>query len=411
MKFMRGLCLLSILAAVILPVALGAQDQDKPLLPIFSKGAESEVLAVDIFDTIVYLPVKINGQGPYSFVLDTGNDGPPILNEKLARALLIPLGKKSSIYGAGSKAVDLYLIDRIAIAFNGLEFNAVPAATLPLDLMDPHWGKRKDGLIGCSIFSTVVTDIDYANKTVRFYDPKDFRSPAAEVVPIEVDGSPFVRAKVFLYGTAQPVEAFMMVDTGVRITTFNVPFSRQNRLQAQSPKCLATMTGCGISGECWGVVGRVQAIEIGPVRFENPVVDFSADAGGATVSDRFSGIIGSDILHRFRVIFDFQGKRMFLQKNADFAKPFEFDMIGLRLVASGDKLDVVKIFHVADKTPAKAAGLLVGDEILTIDGRKASGFNWETLRAYFQRPGKDVRLEIVRGGKKLAVRLTLQRLV
>ena len=94
MKFMRGLCLLSILAAVILPVALGAQDQDKPLLPIFSKGAASEVLAADIFDTIVYLPVKINGQGPYSFVLDTGNDGPPILNEKLARSLRIPLGKK-----------------------------------------------------------------------------------------------------------------------------------------------------------------------------------------------------------------------------------------------------------------------------------------------------------------------------
>ena len=79
---------------------------------------------------------------------------------------------------------------------------------------------------------------------------------------------------------------------------------------------------------------------------------------------------------------------MFLEKNADFAKPFEFDMIGLRLIASGDNLDVVKVFHVADKTPARAAGLLPGDEILTIDGRKAAEFNWETLRAYFQRPGR-----------------------
>jgi len=406
MKSMRSLCLLLTLAA-----ALGAQDQGKPLLPIFSKGGESEVLVADIFDTIVYLPVKIDGRGSYSFVLDTGNDGPPILNEKLARALRIPLGKKASVGGAGSKAVDLYWIERIAIAFSGLGFNAVPAATLPLDLMDPHWGKRKDGLIGGTIFSTVVTDIDYAKKTVRFYNPKGFRPPTAEVVPIEVYGQPFVKAKVFLYGIPQPVEAFMMVDTGVRITTFNAPFSQQHRLKSQSPKCLATMTGCGIGGESWGVVGRVQAITIGAVRIENPVVDFSTDEGGVLASDQFSGIIGSDILHRFRAIFDYPGKRMFLKKNAGFDEPFEYDMSGARLVASGDRLDIIKIFHVADKTPAQVAGILPGDEILTIDGRKAAGFNWETLRANFQRPGKEVRLEIVRGGQTLTITLTLQRLV
>jgi hypothetical protein len=411
MKFMRRLFLLSILAVAMLPAALEARDKDKPLLPIFSQGGEFEILAADIFDTIVYLPVKIDGRGSYSFVLDTGNQGRPILNEKLARALRIPLGEKSSISGAGSRMVDLYPIARIAIAFSGLEFNDVPAATLPLDLMDPHWGKRKDGLIGGTILSAVVTDIDYAKKTVRFHDPKRFRPSDAEVIPIEVYGQPFVRARVFLYGIPQPAEAFMLVDTGVRITTFNAPFSRQNRLQSQSPKCLATMTGCGIGGESWGVVGRVQAINIGAVRIENPVVDFSTDEGGALASDQFSGIIGSDILHRFRVVFDYQGKRMFLKKNADFDEPFEYDMSGARLIATGDKMDVIKVFHVAEKTPARAAGLLAGDEIRAIDGRKIAGFNWETLRAYFQRPGKEVRLEIARGGQTLTITLTLQRLV
>ena len=81
------------------------------------------------------------------------------------------------------------------------------------------------------------------------------------------------------------------------------------------------------------------------------------------------------------------------------------------MAAYGDNLDIVKVFHVADKTPAQAAGLLPGDEILAIDGRKAAEFNWETLRAYSQQPGKEVRLEIARGGRMLAVTLTLQRLV
>ena len=412
MKFKHCLYLFLTLATVFAPAALwGQEEHEKPLVPKFIKGGGSEVIAADIFDTIVYLPVKVAGQGLYSFVLDTGNGSCPILNEKLARALQVPLGKKMSVGGAGAKAVDLYLIDKVDVALAGLEFSAAPSVSLPLDLMDPHWGKRKDGLLGGTIFANLVTDIDYAARTVRFHDPKTFTPPKAEVIPMEVYGQPFVNAKVYLHGKAQPVEAFMMVDTGVRITTFNSPFSRKHDLKAQSPKCLATMTGCGIGGESWGVVGRVQAIEIGGVRIENPVVDFSKDEGGALASDQFAGIIGSDILHRFRVIFDYPGKRMFLEKNAGFDRPFEYDMIGLRLIAVGEKLDAIRIFHVADKTPAQAAGLLAGDEILAIDGRKASEFNWETLRAYFQQPGKEVRLEIARGGKALTVTLTLQRLV
>ena len=414
MRFPRYLTLLAAVAVWAAPAVLQAQEQSAPLplKPRFLTGNSSETIPADIFDAIIYLPVKIDGQGPFSFILDTGNGGPPILNERMARALQIPLGNKIPVAGgAGSKPVDLFLIDKLDLSFPGLGFGAVPSATLPLDLMDSHWGKRKDGLIGGTVLSTVITDIDYAGKTVRFLDPKTFVAPAGEVIPIEVYGQPFVRVKVFLYGVPQPAEALMMVDTGVRITTFNAPFSKQNRLPERSPKTLATMTGFGVNGESWGVVGRVQAIQIGSIRIENPVVDFSTDGAGALASDRFSGIIGADILRRFHVVFDYPGGRMVLEKNADFGAPFEFDMSGLRLVAEGDGLDVFKVFYVADKTPAREAGLLAGDELRTIDGRKASDFSWESLRAYFQRPGETVRLEIARAGRTIPVTLNLRRLV
>ena len=411
MKFLRWLPLLPLLSVVFAPFPLEAQGQAAPLVPKFIKGNSSDVIAADIFDTIIYLPVKINGRGPYSFVLDTGNAGTPILNEKLAGALQIPLGNKIPIIGAGAKTIGLSPIDKLDVAFAGLEFAAVPAAALPLDLMDPHWRKHKDGLIGGTIFSAAVTEIDYAKKTVRFSDPKTFVRPAGEALPIEIYGQPYVRLKIFLFGIPQSVEALMMVDTGVRITTFNAPFSKENRLAARSPKSLATMTGCGIGGESWGVIGRVQAIQLGSLRIENPVVAFSTDQGGVMASDQFSGIIGSDILRRFHVVFDYQGRSMILEKNADFDAPFEYDMSGLRLIAAGDKMDIIKVFYVTEKTPAQAAGLLQGDEIQTIDGRKASEFNWEALRAYFRRPGKTVRLGIARGGRTLSVALALQRLV
>jgi predicted aspartyl protease len=414
MKFAKCLTLTVALAIAFAAAALQAQDQRQPapLVPKFVKGSASDVIAADIFDTIIYLPVKIGGQGPYSFVLDTGNGGTPVLDEKLARALGVPLGTRIPITGgAGSTPVDLYPIEKLDLSMPGLTFSEVPAATLPLDLMDPHWGKHKDGLVGGTVFSVAITDIDYAKKTVRFSDPKTFTPAAGEVIPIEVFGQPFVRAKVFLHGSSQPVEAFLMVDTGVRVTTFNSPFSKTNKLVEQSPKSLATMTGFGINGASWGTIGRVQAIELGSIRIENPVVDFSTDTAGALSSDRFAGILGADMLRRFHVVFDYPGQRMILEKNAEFGAPFEFDMSGLRLVAEGKDFSRIKVFHVADKTPAQAAGLQAGDEIRTVDGRKASTFNWETLRAYFQRPGRTVKLEIVRDGKPIAATLTLERLV
>jgi len=405
-------CLIS-LAVVALAVApLRAQNPFAPLVPRFVEGNASEIIAADIFDHIVYLPVEIGGKGPYSFVLDTGDDAMPVLNESLARSLRIPLGSGRPLTGgAGSTPVELFPIDKVDLCLPGVCFGAAPAATLPLDLMDPHWGKHKDGLIGGTVFSAVVTDIDYERKTVQFRDPRTSSPPAGEAIPIEVYGQPFVRAKVFLHGAPEPVEAFMMVDTGVRVTTFNSPFSRQRRLPEQSPRTLATMTGFGVNGETWGVVGRVRAIQVGSIRIENPVVTFSTDKAGAESSDRFAGIIGADILHRFHVVFDYPGKRMTVQANSELGDPSEFDMSGLRLIAEGDRLDVIKIFHVTKQTPAEAAGMLAGDEIRTIDGRKASTFNWETLRAYLRRPGQSVRLEIVRAGRTIPIRLTLRRLV
>jgi C-terminal processing protease CtpA/Prc len=62
-------------------------------------------------------------------------------------------------------------------------------------------------------------------------------------------------------------------------------------------------------------------------------------------------------------------------------------------------------------TPARAAGLLPGDEIKTADGRAAAEIGWEGLRRIFLRDGKDVKMEISRSGKNLFVILKLRRLV
>jgi hypothetical protein len=216
---------------------------------------------------------------------------------------------------------------------------------------------------------------------------------------------------VDLYDREEPIDAYVLVDTGVRLSIFNMPYSLQHSLAAQSPKTAAGVTGFGIGGVSRGVVGRVRAIRLGSFVFEAPVVNFSTDQAGALADSSFSGIFGADFLSRFHVVLDYSRSRMTLQKNRFFGKPFEFDMSGIRFVFEGDRFDVVKVFSVFEPSPAAEAGIQAGDEIAEIDGRKVGTFTRESLGAYLQRDGERVRLRIKQGGDEKDITIRLRRLV
>ncbi len=396
----------------LVPSIAGAQGLGRTV-PRFANGNGIEGLAADMFENIVYLPVTINGEGPFTFVLDTGAGDMTAIDQSIAEAMGLRLTPVQGGGGAGEETVQINRVDSVAIAVAGLSFDPRTAFTIPLHRMDPHWGKRKDGLIGGELLSTLVTRIDYENERADFYDAASYQySGPGEIVPVTVvDGYLLVEARVDLYGREEPIDAHFIVDTGVRLSLFNTPYSNNHSLAAQSPKTATGVTGFGIGGVSKGVVGRVRAIRIGSFEFENPVMDFSTDQAGALADTSFSGIIGADLLSRFLVVLDYSRSRMILEKNRSFDKPFEFDMSGLRFAFEGARFDVVKVFSVFDSSPGAEAGITAGDEISAIDGRKAGTFTREMLGAYLQREGKDVRLTVKRDGEEKDITIRLRRLV
>ncbi len=394
---------------------LRAQQQPQSK-PVFTRHAPSAT-PVEIFDHIVYVPVKINHQGPYAFILDTGNNNPPLLDEAMARRTGIPLGKPSGAEDAGAGTggghVQFFEIDQVSCAVPGVEFTSGSAVALSMAHMDRHWGKHHDGLLGDSILDQVITRVDYERRTIGFADPDTFTGKGCgQAIPlVREDGFIFAKVKVIPFGASQPIEARMLVDTGARITTFTAPFTQKNHLVQQSPKHIEAMTGFGLSGKTMGEVGRVRALQIGPFRLEHPVIAFSKDTAGALASSSFDGVLGADILHRFLVTFDYSKSTMYLKKNASFRKPFEFDMSGLRWVAEGPDFNHFSIFQVVEQSPAQRAGLQVGDEILEIDGRPASAFDGQSLRRYLQRDGCLLALRIRRNQEELVVQFRLRRLL
>ena len=402
--------------AVLTGASAGAQGPPTtpPATPVFERGSAVEGLPVDIFDRIVYLPVRFNGKTPLAFVLDTGAGAISALDKTVADSLGLDL---TMVYrgpgGAGTDTIEVYSADSVTIALPGLSFADRTVMTLPLHRMDPHWGKRKDGLVGGDLLSTLVTRIDYENGRVDFHDAAsyEYKGPG-ETIPVDIlYQSIFVRAEVLLYGKDEPVYAYFLVDTGVRLSIFNAPYSRVNGLPAQSPGTTTGVTGYGIGGVSRGIVGRVRGIRLGSFLIENPVVDFSIDEGGALADSSFSGIIGADILDRFNVVLDYSRSKIALEKNKSFADPFEFDMSGIRFIMEGDRFDVLKVFSLFEPSPAAESGIREGDIVTKIDGRDASGFNRETLREHLERDGKEVQFEIRRGEETKKISIRLRKLV
>lgn len=375
-------------------------------------GRSTPPIPVKLVDNVPYLPVRIGGSHSFDFILDSGARNSTRVNENIARALELSLGKKFQSGGAGEKLVDIYQINNLKYELPGLKFTVENAFTVPFDWMSPHWGRRLEGLVGGDLISCAVTEIDYVEKKICFHDQKTYKYQGkGEAIPLDLEGWAFVEAKIFLFGKQNSVSARLMLDTGLRITSFNSPFVKDNGLIEQSPQTVEAMTGFGFGGESRGIIGRVRAIQIGDIYIENPVVDFSQDAKGALATDAYSGIIGAEILCRFNVVFDYARKQVFLEKNAHFDRPFEFDMSGIRIISEGENFRTHKIFRLIDNSPAATAGLKEGDEIVKIDGRSSSEFTQEELKKFLIQEGKNIILTIRRNSDLLSVTFKLKRSV
>jgi hypothetical protein len=269
-----------------------------------------------------------------------------------------------------------------------------------------------DGLLGEDFLRRHVVEIDYAKRTLHVHDPATYAPPAgATVVPIELEtGLAVARGTIAPAGRA-PIPCRLVIDTGVRTTLIVYhPFAVAHRLLDVPGNLIGATIGGGAGGETRGDVGRLDSLRIGTVAFPQPTAIFSRDTVGVFAEPDPDGIVGGELLRRCRVTFDYPHRRLILEPYPGRAVAFDYDMSGLFLVAEGADFGRIVVQSVTDRTPAAEAGLRKGDEILAIDGRSTPALTLEEARALLRTPAER-RLDVMRTGRRMQVRLTTRRLV
>jgi predicted aspartyl protease len=379
----------------------------------FLDGAKSAGVDAIFFDNIIYLPCRVNGGSGLDFVLDTGASDISTLDERIAGDLGLTLVPGTTIAGAGPERVRMHELGQIRLSLPGMELTGFRVITIPLKRMEPYWGRKKDGLIGGNVLGRLVTQIDYDNHRITFHDPGSFAaSGTGRVIPLTVEANTlFVNAKVVLEGAEGAIEGLFLLDTGVRMTFFNTPFTTKHGLIRSARRTVENIAGFGIGGASWGVMGRVASIRIGDMTVERPTVQFSTETKGVAASGGFDGVIGADILSRFHVTLDYQRREMILQQGESFSQPFEYDMSGLYLISGGEANDAFTVENVIKDSPAARAGAAKGDLLVSVDDRPASSFTLETLKRFLRQEGRSVTLRVNRAGQALDLSFRLERLI
>jgi C-terminal processing protease CtpA/Prc len=134
---------------------------------------------------------------------------------------------------------------------------------------------------------------------------------------------------------------------------------------------------------------------------EDAIVNLSQAQSGTLAEHGYGGIVGSEILRRFKATFDYPETRLLLKPNAHFDEPFDFDLSGLYL--AGDER--IEVLHVVEGSPGAEAGIREGDRVLT--DRPLD----ELRLALRSEPGVEHVLELERNGRPLTASFRLRRMV
>lgn len=356
-------------------------------------GPDSTSVQFELYGELIFVPIRINGAGPFRCIFDTGCNATQI-NERRARELNVKLlgGTRNSIEIAGAKVENFRI------------------AEYPFEELEMHAGCRIDGIVGSDFFGRFVVEIDYSEHRLNLYDPNTYHYTGTEQpIPMRVSRG-FVFVRCGLQAGPEPAEGEFQLDSGGGgALDLNAPFCNANHLLEDVGKTITVRTFGG-DGTKEEAIGRLRSFRIGRFTLANPVVFLPEKAKGESRRSDFAGAVGGRILRRFKLTIDYAHERIFLEPNANLQEPFETDMSGLGLQVGGPDLSIVRVSEVRESSPAAEAGLRKGDELISIDGSPAASLGKAEICRRFEREA-DFSLDVRRNKQQMKIVIHTRRLV
>jgi len=256
-------------------------------------------------NTRMTVEVRVNGRGPYQFLVDSGADS-SVVGLRIARDLQLPLGSTTTLHGmTGSAVVSRVLVNELQVGSTTIHNLEIPA------LSETDLGGA--GMLGIDALVQQRLMMDFEKRIIK---AEDARQPARMM-----DGEIVVTARrrrgqlilTQVSAAGLPVEA--VVDTGSEITIGNLAL--RDRLIKGNRRSFVTVTAVGVTGVAAQLqVARVGELRVGSVTLRDVPIAF-ADVPPFKVfglENQPALMLGTDLLDTFRrVSLDFRARKVRFQ--------------------------------------------------------------------------------------------------
>jgi predicted aspartyl protease len=410
------LCLLFIGTSSFSQEAIPKFSEARPLGFTLPEGYKKVVVPFELYNNLIVIDVLLNGSLPLKFVLDTGVRTTVLTEKTLTDILNLKYARKITIPGAGGeKLVDAFVVNNVSLNIGRIEGRGHTILVLEEDLLQlkSFLGVNVHGILGYELFSRFLVDINYNKKIITFSDPSNFKKKRSfQEIPISIeDTKPYILANFIIRGSGV-VRGKFMLDTGASHTML-LDGRSSRKIFVPQPN-ISTTLGRGLAGNIYGEVARVDKMWINKYVFEGVIVTFPDENSYEISLDRNfrNGTFGGGMMSRFHIIFDFVNSKLYVKKGQGYHKPFEFNLSGLIVRATGVYLRNYEIDDVRKNSAAEAAGLKTGDEIITINGDPAHEFNLDQVMSLLNdKANKNIKLMILRENQSINIHFKLKRLI
>lgn len=401
------------------------------------KHKKVERIKFQKINNVILVPVTLNG-AKLTFMLDSGVSAPILFNLSDQDSIQLNNVTTISLKGLGEGEP----IEALRSAHN--QFKIGEAANTDQSLfvvmdkdlnLSPALGVPVHGIIGYDVFRDFVVEVNYGKSIIKLYNNNEaFKVPKkAQKLTLAIE-----HKKAFLHASIvresnKEVPVKLLVDTGSSDALWL--FKDSIKGIDLPKKHFEEFLGQGLNGEIYGKRSKIKGIKIGDFFLEETKTAFPYKTSFQAISNlgERNGSLGGEVLKRFNLIFDYSNSVVYLTKNSNFNKPYQYNLSGITLQHNGvryiaeriaDSRGRVKAEHndsfgnvqiVMDNqtrlslvpeivvssiragSPAERAGLQKGDVILSVNGKQVHNYKLqEVLQMLNERKGKRVKLMIER---------------
>ncbi|MCK8481291.1 aspartyl protease family protein [Psychroserpens algicola] len=422
--------------------------------PLYGQGDfnlprhNNDKIRFQLINNLIVVPIEINGV-ELSFILDSGVSKPILFNITNTDSLQIKNVETIFLRGLGEGGEPIEALRSRNNFFkigNAININQDIFVVFDNSInFTNRLGINVHGIIGYDLFKNFVIEINYINKFIRLYKPEKYvykKCKKCEVFNLTLyNNKPYIETAVKVDSLLLPIK--LLIDTGSSDALWLFE-DESLGLEPLNNMYFDDFIGKGLSGNVYGKRSKVKLFKLKSFELEDVNVAFP-DSSSISTARRIKGRNGSvsgEILKRFNLIVDYKNAKITLKKNSNFRTPFYYNRSGIVLEQTGSRVVKEKedrgrvgygntndnetkielstyykytlkpaysIVELRKGSPAEKAGLKIGDEIISINGKKSHELKLQRIMEYFKNDiGKLIRMKIERDGEVLPFEFRLE---